>query len=123
MSTTYLNTDLILRSSAEPTDLVKALDRSPTMLIFSGQPLGSPWTTVFETESQEADPKHTIEKLLKTVRRLPKRLRPAWDACERRTLDIGFQSGDSQFCSEDVIPHYLVALAADLGLEFQITIY
>lgn len=123
MSVTYLNTDLILRSNTEPIDLIKALDKSHTMLIFSGQPLGLPWTTVFETKTPETNPKETIRKLLESVCRLPKSLKPAWEACERRTLDVGFQSEGSGPSAESLIPHDLVALAAELGLDIQITIY
>lgn len=123
MSATYLNTDLILRTNSEPSDLIQALDKSPITMIFSGQPLDSPWTTVFETESQEADAKVTIKKLLSGVSRLPKNLKSSWDACERKTLDIGFQCEGAKFCSEHVVPHDLVTQAAEFGLEIQITIY
>lgn len=127
----YLNTDLLLTAPVDLASLVSALTAEhlpdPQIICLSvGYREGIGYQAhveAFDLAGNYPTPENTIRALLDAIEQLSGSLRSVWEACCRKTVDIGYQSG---FTPRHVIHHLSLQTLArmqSLGIDLSVTVY
>ena len=129
----YQQTDLDLWATFNLQPLCDAL-ATRGLFVLSVDPIPSHdvlpdggWKAILERDDDpDGPPDHpaeTIGDLLAAVEGLPADARHLWDACERRTLDIGLNSKTKPGNWQSPLPADLIRRAAAAGLGVGLTLY
>lgn len=127
----YINTGLLLVAPVDLDLLVRALakDHLPDAALSClhvGQGEGVGYQAHFEAFGPEGTfdtPEESIKALLDAVERLAQSLQPLWQACTRKTLDIGYESGVTPRCVTHPISIDTLARLQLLGIDLCISVY
>ncbi|SRR6266852_196294 len=57
------------------------------------------------------------------VEALPRQARTLWDRCQRRTMNLGFEAGDTHSSRGFLIPAPTLTRLVSVGAELEVTIY
>ena len=127
----YINTDLMLTAPVDLAPLAQAMapgdlpDISISCL-HDSQADGGLYHSVFEAfgaQGSYSTPDASIKALLDAVEQLPQALQPLWQACTKKTLDIGYNSGVTPGCVSHPIPTATLLRMQSLGIDLCITLY
>ena len=126
----YINTDLLLAAPIDLGLLAAALiGQSEADGCVSCLHIGrdeSGYQAHFEAFGPDGSyftPQESIQALLNAIEHLPQSMAPAWQACSKRTLDIGYESGDVPRSVSHPIPIDMLARMQILGIDLCITVY
>ena len=123
MDTMFLNVDLDIESEAPLDRIVDAIGDRAAVLFHDR--VEQHYRASFEVgdDIMTSGVDHTIRKLCDLVEGLPPQARAVWDACYRRVLDIGIQSGPEPQRFLATVNADTVRRAADAGCAFTVTVY
>ena len=121
----YLNTDLDLAARFDLTPLTAALDRNGVFTLHCAPDQNGTWTATFELEGAgiDNDPETTICGLLDAIEKLEPNAREAWNACEKREFNLGYDCGDEPWAFTQGLSVRSISRIAALGMSLRITIY
>jgi hypothetical protein len=127
----YINTDLMLTAPVDLAPLAQAMASAhlcdcSISCLHDSQADDGVYHSVFEAYGPQGSygtPEESINVLLGAVEQLPQALKPLWQACTRKTMDIGLRS--------DALTHSLtyplrfgtLARMHLLGIDLAITVY
>lgn len=120
----YLNTDLVLVSSADLTSLVSAFEAGgvrPLYGVTRGED-GRGYVT-FETSEPHAEPESNIAAMLAVIESLSADLQAVWEGCSRREFDVGYDCGWEPWAFAQGLSPRLLGRMAAAGTSLRITIY
>ena len=118
---TFLNVDLDVESDRPLEALVADLGEE-VVVLHHGQARGLHVATL-ETAADSKSAEATILNFCMLLENLSDDARAVWDGCCTRTLDIGFDSGDSPSSLRSVLHPGTVRRVAELGAAITVTIY
>ena len=121
MHTAFLNVDLDLKSDGPLDAIVEAFGDQAVVLRHDR--VGQRFVASFQVAGIMPNANSTIDALCDLVQALPPPARAVWDACRRRVLDIGIQSGPAPDRFHAVIDAATVRRAGDLGCAIVVTVY
>lgn len=122
VGTKYLNTDLLLQSQNDLSDLVAFFNSADCFDLYvseDGKSAG------FESNltAHPPSPAETIATLLDAIDRLDGALLAAWKACDVREFDVGYDCGTDPYSRHDKLPPALLKRVTDAGITLVITLY
>lgn len=119
----YLNTDLVLCSDQNHTELIDFLASKGFIVLWSDLSEDGFWWSNLEIDDTLHNPETTIMMMLSILDHLPEPQRLIWDGLLQRTLDIGYQSGtEPRSMTHDISVGTLKRIAA-LDTAIKITLY
>lgn len=119
----YLNTDLVLCSDQNHTELIDFLASKGFIVLWSDLSEDGFWWSNLEIDDTLHNPETTIMMMLSILDHLPEPQRLIWDGLLQRTLDIGYQSGtEPRSMTHDLSVGTLKRIAA-LDTAIKITLY
>lgn len=121
MTTHYLNTDLEIESGEDLTPIVEEF--GDDVVCLHNGPWASHNLAAFELAGLSQDASSCIRGFCALVEGLSPEGRALWNACARRTFDIGFQAGDDRENCQQLIDHDALAQAAAARAHLVITVY
>jgi len=127
----YINTDLVLTAPVDLTSLAEVISpksesTAPITRLHVGYIDGIGYQATFEAFDQYGNfktPEESINCLLNCIEQLPVALQSLWQACSKKTLDIGYSSGVSPRYVINPISIHTLASMQSLGVDISITIY
>jgi hypothetical protein len=121
----YLNTDLVLISDSDLTELADALNAHKLHLMGHAVVQGDDGRSYanFETREQHSEPEANIAAMLDVVESLPAPLRSAWDACVLREFNIGYDCGADPWAFNQGLSATLLNRVAAARGSLRITLY
>ena len=117
----FLNVDLDLKSSADPSTLVKAWTNR-VLSIHLGKNGRRHWVR-FELAAQISDPAQVILRFCRLVQRLNHAERVVWNRASSREFDIGLQAGLEWRAAEWVLHPTVIRAVRDVDARIRITVY
>jgi hypothetical protein len=126
VNTHYINTDLDIVSTDDPTPLVAAFEAygERGMFALNAIPLKGEWQANFElTGETEKDPETTIRGMLDSIESLDAASAAIWQNCTKREFNIGFRCGIEPYSIEHQISNALMRRVVDVGASIGITLY
>jgi len=120
----YLNTDLDLVATEDPSSLVAALRARGVFNLYN--PEGGtegPWYVTFETNRTYANPDPNICALLKAIESLADNERRIWQSALKREFNIGYDCGDNPWAFNQGLENETLKRMAAVGATLRITIY
>jgi hypothetical protein len=130
--TSFLNADLMIRSSSDLNYFSKELEQRGFMVVGDVHQMDDGlWTAAFELDADiqpesETDHEyllHIVDGLLSCVEALPQFLKKQWDELQERTLDMGFEAGtEVRQYTRQISLNFLERMVA-AGIVLAITIY
>ena len=117
----FLNVDLDVESD-HPLDALVADLGEDVVVLHHGRARGL-HVASFETADDAKSAEATILKFCRLLENLSDEARGVWEGCCTRTLDIGFDSGDSPSSLRSVLHPGTVKRVAELGAAITVTIY
>ena len=119
----YLNTDLVLCSDQNHTELIDFLASKGFIVLWSDLSEDGFWWSNLEIDDTLHNPETTIMMMLSILDHLPEPQRLIWDGLLQRTLDIGYESGtEPRSMTHDLAVGTLKRIAA-LDTAIKITLY
>lgn len=119
----YLNTDLVLCSDQNHTELIDFLASKGFIVLWSDLSEDGFWWSNLEIDDTLHNPETTIMMMLSILDHLPEPQRLIWDGLLQRTLDIGYESGtEPRSMTHDLSVGTLKRIAA-LDTAIKITLY
>ena len=122
--TNYINTDLILVSSADISALAATLEHAGLYRLecqfFESTGL---WHATFASDEQFSEPEQSLLRLLGVIEPLMAQIREVWDGCSERNMDVGFECGDEPFDFHKAISNSTIGRVAATGAALNITLY
>lgn len=119
----YLNTDLVLCSDQNHTELIDFLASKGFIVLWSDLSEDGFWWSNLEIDDTLHNPETTIMMMLSILDHLPEPQRLIWDGLLQRTLDIGYESGtEPRSITHDLSVGTLKRIAA-LDTAIKITLY
>lgn len=130
-NTHYINTDLLLSAPIELTSLARIIapehvQDAPISCLSVGRSETLEHYANFEAfgpVGHYETPEESINALLDAIEKLPESLRAVWQACSRRTVDIGYRSGSAPAHVVSAISLCTLARMQALGIDMAITVY
>lgn len=127
----YINTDLMLTAPVNLAPLAQAmapgdLPEESISCLHDSQADGDLYRSVFEAFGPQGSyptPDESIRALLDAIEQLPQALQPLWQACTKKTLDIGYNSGVTPGSVSHPIPIDTLLRMQSLGIDLCITVY
>ena len=127
----YINTDLMLTAPVDLVPLAQAiapgdLPDASISCLHDSQADGDLYHSVFEAfgpQGSYSTPDESIKALLDAVEQLPQALQPLWQACTKKTLDIGYRSAVTPGYVSHPIPTGTLLRMQSLGVDLCITVY
>ena len=126
--TSYITTDLVLRSKFDLTHLVRALERRKVFLLGEIQKYEGTWMATLELitiqrEGRKNDPEKDISKMLKAIMQFDETELKHWNACKSRTFSLGYESGPKPFEFTSLLSPKLIRAIAEVNAGVEIVIY
>lgn len=127
----YINTDLLLTAPVDLTLLAQAMapeheDNCPVSCLQDSYLEGVGHRVVLEGFGPQGSydtPEESINVLLDAVEQLPQALKPLWQACTQKTMDIGFRSDELSHSLTYPLCFGTLARLHILGIDLAITVY
>ena len=119
----YLNTDLDITSSEDPTALVAAFEAKGVFPLNVTRGEDGLWYATFETDEQHVEPEPNIDSMMEVIESLPEQLRTVWADCTQREFNIGYDCGDKPWAFNQGLSSHLLGRMAAAGASLQITLY
>lgn len=118
----YLNTDLLLESVDDLSELVGHFEAVDCHALYHSD---DGWRAGFGFNHLPpgSTPAQTISALMDVIERLGEKHRAVWDACTSRKLDVGYACGSDPYSTNDIISSELLRRMADSGISLAITLY
>jgi hypothetical protein len=114
----FLNVDLDLHDRSGVRSLVAAFEPKLVVLhkeeTFASLELATGTTPPLD---------EVLNGIAEVVEALPRQARTLWDRCQRRTMNLGFEAGDTHPSRGFVIPGPTLTRLASVGAELEVTIY
>lgn len=125
MSTRYLNIDLDLVSALPLDALVEALEKAQLHRVNGWKDNAGREHQGWEVNGyiDSSGPAPTIETLLVAIETLPESALAAWNTCEVRAFDIGYNCGEEPWGFHQEVPAELLARMAALDISLRLTLY
>ena len=120
---TYLNTDLVLVSSADLTSLAAVFESRGVPPLYVTQGGDGLWHVTFETEDQYTEPEPNIEMMVGVIEALDERDRSVWLSCIKREFNIGYDCGAEPWAFSQGLSCFLLGRMAALGASLRFTLY
>ena len=124
--TSFLNADLMIRSSCDLSNFSKELEQRGFMALGDGHQMDDGlWIAEFELDSASGDEHflQVIDGVLRCIEGLPELLKKQWNELQDRTLDLGFEAGtETRHYTRQISLSFLERMVA-AGLVLAITIY
>ena len=118
-TTTFINVDIRLESTRDPSDLVDALGKSVYAQLFK---IGRRHHAVIGLLPTPKSPTLAVLRFCRLLKRLPPRHRAIWRAAGVKEFDIGIQGGAKPQAAEWMISEKAIAGAAGVGARIRVTV-
>jgi hypothetical protein len=118
-ATHFLNVDLDLHAKSGLKDLLAALD--PSVFVLNPESPDDHASVELSTQPQSVD--EAIQLYYDLVQALPPPARALWDNCEKRTMDIGIQSGDHPHQTRYLLSGETIARLSSMKADVAFTVY
>lgn len=119
----YLNTDLVITSGDDLSELSAAFKVGGVRTWCLTQDGGTDWYATLSTLEGFADPQSDIATMLDVIESFTKPLRTIWDGCSRRELNIGYDCGIEPWAFNQGLSSNLLERMASAGCSLRITLY
>ena len=121
MTTQHLNTDLEIESADDLTPIVEEFG-DDVVCLFHGRVRGYDRAS-FEIAGQSANASECVETFCALVGGLSEEARAVWNACSRRTFDIGFEAGSDRSNIQQTLRRESLAQVVSVGADIVVTVY
>lgn len=122
-NTHYINTDLDLQSTADLAPVVEFFESKGLHALHSTRFPRKGYVAALETNRQFEMPQATIKAMLRAIEAMPQTSTEIWNACKRRSLNIGYQCGHEPQSIEHGLDNDVISRIARSGLALKITLY
>ena len=123
----YQQTDLDLHAAFDLRPLCDGLVERGMWLCHCTEVRPGWWQAILERDPEDGNtpeaPETSLRLLLEAIEALPPDLRAAWDRCELRAFDMGFNARLRPFSWQTPLSAETVRRAAAVGASFGVTIY
>ncbi len=120
----YLNTDLDLVATLDPSPLVAGLEERGLRCLHVYPGDDGLWYATLETEGIECDtPEESIAAMLDSVESLTAEASAVWSRCTLREFNIGYDCGDCPWAFSNGLTNRTLLRAAALGASLRLTLY
>lgn len=119
----YLNTDLDLVCSDDPTALANRFQVAGVYPLSVSKEADHLWYARFETDAQHDEPESNIAEILVIVESLEGELRSLWERCILREFSVGYDCGTKPWAFQHALSATLIARIAAAHASLRITLY
>ena len=127
----YLNTDLVIESTDDLTNLSTALEQTDALVLYNDPTADGGWEALIEAGGEVGSPQDGgdyspdghISWFLDCIEALPAELQAVWRRSAVREFDLGFRCGFRPFGYQEVVSSAVLQRLVDHCASLRITIY
>lgn len=121
MAISYVTTDLEFDSGSDLSPIVEEL--GPDVIVHLNDWVGDVYRIALGIADTDTSADDAVSFYCSLVEKLSDASKSLWNGCNRRVLDIAFESGTEPECQTYQLPETLVRRVSALGMSIAVTIY
>jgi hypothetical protein len=119
----YLNTDLVVTSTVDLTNLVTAFESHDVRALYVTRGDDGLWYATFETDDQYDESEQSISQMLAGIESLSPADSLSWRCCTRREFNLGYDCGNEPWAFNQALSSELIGRLANVSASLRITLY